>query len=133
MLNSNNELVSNEHNKAELFNTYLCSVSTNEDTNSLPTFMVPSFITPIESVDLTVGAIFKKLLSIINIAKSPGPYGWHLLSSKQLLILYVSLYTFYLQSLYKLDNCQLAGKRVVSFLSSRKVLDILSKTIDLLH
>ena len=65
--NDNNDLVTNDYEKAELFNSYFCSVFTDEDSHSL--------LTPIDTVDISLEVVYQKLSSV-NISKSAGPDGW---------------------------------------------------------
>ena len=73
--NDNNDLVANDYDKAELFNSYFCSVFTDEDSHSLPPFGVSDTVTPIDTVDISLEVVYQKLSSV-NISKSAGPDGW---------------------------------------------------------
>ena len=72
--NDNNDLVTNDYDKAELFNSYFC-VFTDEDSHSLPPFGVSDTVTPIDTVDISLEVVYQKLSSV-NISKSAGPDGW---------------------------------------------------------
>ena len=75
LLDDSNVCISEEADKAELFNNYFCSVFTREDSLSLPSFSVSGTIPPIDTISISLDAIHQKL-SNINVSKSPGPDGW---------------------------------------------------------
>ena len=72
--NDNNDFVTNDYDKAELFNSYFYSVFTDEDSHSLPPFGVSDTVTPIDTVDISLEVVYQKLSSI-NVSKSAGPDG----------------------------------------------------------
>ena len=73
--NDNDDLVTNDYDKAEFFNSYFCSVFTDEDSHSLPPFGIADTVTPIDTVDISLEVVYQKLSSV-NISKSAGPDGW---------------------------------------------------------
>ena len=75
LIDESNECVSEDVDKAELLiNNYFCSVFTCEDPHSLPSFGVLSSISPISTIDISLGAVHHKL-SNVDASKSPGPDG----------------------------------------------------------
>jgi len=75
LVDDNNVCVSEDADKAQLLNNYFCSVFTNEDSHSLPSFEIPCTIFPIDTIEISWASVFHKL-SNINTSKSPGPDGW---------------------------------------------------------